>query len=94
MVTVKGRAAAELSLGDELVLSDLLFTGALQGLDGDQLAALLSCFVWRERREAGGKVGVVCMCTAIYVLLYMYCIYVSCIYVSYICLIYVAVGMK
>lgn len=57
IVTVKGRAAAELALGDELVLGDMLFSGLLQGLPAEQLAALLSCFVWRERREGGGKVG-------------------------------------
>ena len=56
IVTVKGRAAAELALGDELVMGDMLFSGALQGLQAEQLAALLSCFVWRERRDGGGKV--------------------------------------
>lgn len=56
IVTVKGRAAAELALGDELVLGDMLFSGALQGLQAEQLAALLSCFVWRERRDGSSKV--------------------------------------
>lgn len=62
IVTVKGRAAAELALGDELVLGDMLFSGALQGVQTEQLAGLLSCFVWRERREGGGKVRGLLFC--------------------------------
>jgi ATP-dependent RNA helicase DOB1 len=56
LVSKKGRAAAEITTGDELVLCELAFGGALGALRPDQLAALVSCFVWREKAEAAGRV--------------------------------------
>lgn len=56
VVTVKGRFASELSTGDELVLTELVFAGQFQDLNLEQLCALISCFIWRERTETGNKV--------------------------------------
>lgn len=56
LVTKKGRTAAEISTGDELVLCELIYGGAFGPLAPDQLAALVSCFVWREKSEVRGKV--------------------------------------
>ena len=49
-MTVKGRAAAELSSagGAELALAEALFGGGLSGMRPEHLAALLSCLVWQE----------------------------------------------
>lgn len=56
VVTLKGRFASELSTGDELVLTEMVFAGKFKDLSLEQLCALVSCFVWREKSEAGNKV--------------------------------------
>ncbi|EFN51100.1 hypothetical protein CHLNCDRAFT_141429 [Chlorella variabilis] len=56
VVTLKGRFAAELSTGDELVLTEMVFAGVFQDMSLEQLCALISCFIWREKSETGNKV--------------------------------------
>ncbi|DBA84763.1 hypothetical protein WJX77_001199 [Trebouxia sp. C0004] len=56
VVTVKGRAATEIQSADELVLTELMFSGAFKELTPDQVVALVSCTIWQERAEAGQKV--------------------------------------
>ncbi|KAL3145466.1 hypothetical protein ABBQ32_003293 [Trebouxia sp. C0010 RCD-2024] len=56
VVTVKGRAAAEIQSADELVLTELMFNGVFKELKPEQVVALVSCTVWQERAEAGQKV--------------------------------------
>ena len=41
----KGRVACEVSTADELLVTELVFTGTLNGLSPAHLAALLSCLV-------------------------------------------------
>ena len=48
-VQLKGRAACEISSGDELVLTEMIFDGAFNDLPADVCAALLSCFVFDEK---------------------------------------------
>ena len=45
---MKGRVACEISAGDELVLTEMMFNGVFNDLTVDQLVALLSCFVFDE----------------------------------------------
>lgn len=54
VVEVKGRVAAEVSSADELVLTELIFSGAFQDLSVEQATALLSCFVWQEKVQQKG----------------------------------------
>lgn len=49
IVDVKGRVACEISTGDELLLTELMFNGVFNTLAPEQCAALLSCFVFDER---------------------------------------------
>ena len=49
IVDVKGRVACEISSGDELLLTELIFNGAFNTLKPEQCAALLSCFVFSEK---------------------------------------------
>lgn len=49
IVDVKGRVACEISSGDELLLTELIFNGAFNALAPEQCAALLSCFVFSEK---------------------------------------------
>lgn len=49
VVEMKGRVACEISTGDELLLTELIFNGAFTDLDPEQCAALLSCFVFSEK---------------------------------------------
>lgn len=51
IVEKKGRVACEISTGDELLLTELIFTGTFNDLAPEQCAALLSCFVFGERSE-------------------------------------------
>ncbi|KIY98950.1 ATP-dependent RNA helicase DOB1 [Monoraphidium neglectum] len=53
LITAKGRVAADLQSGDELVLTELIFSGAFSSLTTEQLVATASCFVWQEKREGG-----------------------------------------
>ena len=49
VIEVKGRVACEISSGDELLLTELIFNGAFNNLSVDQATALLSCFVFQEK---------------------------------------------
>ncbi len=49
IVDVKGRVACEISTGDELLLTELLFNGAFNALSPEACAGLLSCFVFSEK---------------------------------------------
>lgn len=49
IVDMKGRVACEISTGDELLLTELIFNGAFNSLLPEQCAALLSCFVFTEK---------------------------------------------
>ena len=48
-VDMKGRVACEISTGDELLLTELIFNGVFNPLSPEQCAALLSCFVFTEK---------------------------------------------
>ena len=49
VIDVKGRVACEISTGDELLLTELIFSAAFTTLTADQITALLSCFVFQEK---------------------------------------------
>ncbi|CAH7666284.1 rRNA-processing arch domain-domain-containing protein [Phakopsora pachyrhizi] len=51
VVEIKGRVACEISSGDELLLTEMIFNGAFSQLTPEQCAALLSCFVFTEKSE-------------------------------------------
>ncbi|KAK0200936.1 rRNA-processing arch domain-containing protein [Desarmillaria ectypa] len=55
IVDVKGRVACEISTGDELLLTELIFNGVFNTLEPEQCAALLSCFVFDEKSEQQTK---------------------------------------
>ena len=49
IVEMKGRVACEISSGDELLLTELIFNGVFNPLIPEQCAGLLSCFVFTEK---------------------------------------------
>ncbi|GMM50196.1 ATP-dependent RNA helicase [Starmerella bacillaris] len=49
VVELKGRVACEISSGDELLLTELIFNGTFSNLTPEQIVAVLSCFVFDER---------------------------------------------
>ncbi|KAI0646215.1 antiviral helicase [Trametes meyenii] len=51
IVDMKGRVACEISTGDELLLTELIFNGTFNTLSPEQCAGLLSCFVFTEKSE-------------------------------------------
>ena len=51
IIELKGRVACEISSGDELLLTELIFNGTFNDLTCEQCAALLSCFVFQERAK-------------------------------------------
>ncbi|CAN6612484.1 ATP-dependent RNA helicase DOB1 [Trichomonascus vanleenenianus] len=51
IVDIKGRVACEISSGDELLLTELIFNGTFTELTPEQCAALLSCFVFDEKTK-------------------------------------------
>lgn len=52
VVSLKGRVACEISTGDELLLTELIFNGVFNTLTPEQCAALCSCFVFQEKARA------------------------------------------
>ncbi|CAO3630844.1 unnamed protein product [Mucor hiemalis] len=55
VVEMKGRVACEISTGDELLLTEMMFQGVFNDLSVDQAVALLSCFVFDEKVDAKAK---------------------------------------
>lgn len=51
VVELKGRVAAELSTGDELMITELLFSGFFNELTPQQICGLLSAFIFQERAK-------------------------------------------
>ena len=49
VIQMKGRVACEISAGDELLLTEMIFNGVFNDLSIEQTVALLSCFVCTER---------------------------------------------
>ncbi|XP_060568728.1 exosome RNA helicase MTR4-like [Ruditapes philippinarum] len=48
VIELKGRVACEISSGDELMITELLFNGVFNDMTAQQACALLSCFVFQE----------------------------------------------
>ncbi len=61
VIELKGRVACEISSGDELLLTELIFNGAFNDLTVEQEVALLSCFVFQEKVCACCILAVPCM---------------------------------
>ncbi|CCJ30916.1 unnamed protein product [Pneumocystis jirovecii] len=55
IIEMKGRVACEISTGDELILTEMIFNGVFNNLTSEQCAALLSCFVFQEKSEEALK---------------------------------------
>ncbi|KAJ1557920.1 ATP-dependent RNA helicase mtr4, partial [Nowakowskiella sp. JEL0078] len=51
IIEVKGRVACEISSGDELLLTEMIFNGVFRDLTVNQCVALLSCFCYDERKN-------------------------------------------
>ena len=49
VIEMKGRVACEISAGDELLLTEMMFQGVFNDLTVDQTVSLLSCFTWQEK---------------------------------------------
>jgi len=55
VVDVKGRVAAEINTSDELVVTEMLFSGFFAELTTEQIVAIMSCFVFEEKSESSVK---------------------------------------
>ncbi|EIE76283.1 hypothetical protein G6F46_001739 [Rhizopus delemar] len=55
VVEMKGRVACEISTGDELLLTEMIFQGVFNDLTVDQSVAVLSCFVFDEKVDVKAK---------------------------------------
>eukprot|EP00127_Corallochytrium_limacisporum_P006719 Clim_evm8s234 gene=Clim_evmTU8s234 len=51
VVDVKGRVSCEISTGDELLLTEMIFNGLLSQLPIDICVSLLSCFTFQEKSK-------------------------------------------
>jgi len=56
VVEMKGRVACEISSGDELLLTELMFGGTFNPLAPEHCAALLSCFAFQEKVSYSGRI--------------------------------------
>jgi ATP-dependent RNA helicase DOB1 len=48
VLSAKGRFACELTVGDEIILTDMVFDGTFNDLATEQIVGMLSCFVFQE----------------------------------------------
>lgn len=55
VIEMKGRVACEISTGDELLLTEMMFAGVFNTLTPEQTVALLSCFVFEEKSDEQSK---------------------------------------
>ncbi|WOK97165.1 DExH-box ATP-dependent RNA helicase DExH9 isoform X1 [Canna indica] len=55
VVELKGKVACEISTADELILTELMFSGILKDINLEEMVALLSCFVWQEKLQDAPK---------------------------------------
>ncbi|PKU80570.1 DEAD-box ATP-dependent RNA helicase ISE2, chloroplastic [Dendrobium catenatum] len=55
VVMVKGQVACEISSADELILTELMFSGSFKDISIEEMVALLSCFVWQEKLQDAPK---------------------------------------
>jgi len=51
VIEMKGRVACEISTGDELLLTEMMFAGVFNSLTPEQTVALLSCFIFEEKSD-------------------------------------------
>lgn len=51
VVTLKGRVACEISSGDSLVLTEMIFNGVFNDLNVNQVVSLVTCFVFDEKSK-------------------------------------------
>jgi ATP-dependent RNA helicase DOB1 len=49
IIETKGRVACEISTGDELMLTEMIFSGLFNDLTPAQCASICSCFVFDEK---------------------------------------------
>eukprot|EP01135_Chromosphaera_perkinsii_P004186 Nk52_evm5s271 gene=Nk52_evmTU5s271 len=57
VIEMKGRVACEINTGDELLLTEMIFTGVFNELTVEQTVALLSCFVFQEKSDEVPKMA-------------------------------------
>lgn len=57
VIELKGRVACEISTGDELLLTEMIFAGIFNDLTAEQTVALLSCLVLQERSTSDSEGG-------------------------------------
>ncbi|KAJ3064952.1 ATP-dependent RNA helicase mtr4 [Podochytrium sp. JEL0797] len=55
VIEMKGRVACEVSVGDELLLTEMMLAGVFGDLSVEQCVALLSCFCFGEVNDKAGK---------------------------------------
>lgn len=55
IIEMKGRVACEISTGDELLLTEMMFAGVFNNLAPEQVVSLLSCFVFEEKSDESVK---------------------------------------
>eukprot|EP01041_Mallomonas_annulata_P000722 gene722-1392_t len=56
VLQTKGRFSCEITTGDELVLTDMVFDGIFNTMTPEEAVALLSCFVHKEPSKDEGKI--------------------------------------
>jgi ATP-dependent RNA helicase DOB1 len=54
---LKGKVAAGISAADELLMTELIFSGFFQDLEPNQIAAVMSCLVFTDSKSEGKPPG-------------------------------------
>lgn len=59
-VTLRGRVACEMNAADEVLLTDMIFDSQLSALEPEEVVAVLSSLVFREKTESKPNLNVAC----------------------------------
>lgn len=57
VINLKGKVACQISASDEILLTELLFSGQLSDLEPEVIAALLSCLIFTDGGSKGSGEG-------------------------------------
>jgi ATP-dependent RNA helicase DOB1 len=57
VVTLKGKVACSISATDEILITEMFFSGLFSELEPNQIAAILSCMIYTDGKASSEKEG-------------------------------------
>lgn len=55
VINLKGKVAAQISASDEILITEMIFSGMLSDMEPEVIAALLSCLIFTDGSNKGSE---------------------------------------